>query len=436
MLTITRVSKAMQELLVNQANELAVKTGFMQRERVLSGSSFVVGLMSGWQANPQASLAGLSQAVANAGTPISRQGLAMRLDDKAVAFVYALLKASLEIVVQAMPVGDGLLNRFQSVDLIDSSVISLPRSLAHVWQGSGGFGTNASTAALKLNVRWDVTTGHLKTLDLSAATQHDRHSAAYQQLPPSGSLQIADLGYFKLEDFEAFAQHGVYWLSRYKSGTKVFTLAGQEITLVHWLPQTIGDRLDCDIRLGQSQQLRCRLVAERSPLWVLRQRQERLRETARKNQTTVSATALEMAQWTIYLTNVPLETLAFEEVFVLGRYRWQIELLFKLWKSDLGVDQWASSKPERILVELYTKLIGAIVAHWLLLVACWHNPRRSLRQAIASVRGFAWQFANSLAHPDLLQLALHAFCRALTGCSMDKSQQAPRAFQLVHVDLT
>lgn len=163
----------------------------------------------------------------------------------------------------------------------------------------------------------------------------------------------------------------------------------------------------------------------------MRQRHERLRETARQNQTTVCEQALVMAQWTIYLTNLPPELAATTEIFILGRYRWQIELLFKLWKSDLEVDKWASRQPERILAEIYTKLIGAIVAHWLLLVGCWHNPRRSLRQAIPTLRGLAWQFANSLSDTPLLLHALRAFCRSLSCCSMDKSQQYPRAFQLI-----
>ncbi len=138
-----------------------------------------------------------------------------------------------------------------------------------------------------------------------------------------------------------------------------------------------------------------------------------------------------MAKWTIYVTNVPPKLLATQEVFILGRYRWQIELLFKLWKSDLEVDKWASRKPERILCEIYTKLIGAIVTHWLLLVACWHNPQRSLRQAIPTIRGLAWQFANSLHSRSLLHHAFQSLCRSLSSCRMGKSYSNPRAFQLI-----
>jgi hypothetical protein len=431
MLTIARVSKAMQETLIEKANQLAIDTGFKERDRKLTGSSFVVGLMSGWQANPQSSLAGLSQAVGNAGTPISRQGLDQRLDAKAVVFLEEMLKASMEVLVKAMPVEQSLLSRFVGVDLVDSSVITLPNDLRDIWRGSGGYGENASISALKLNVRWDVASGQLKTLDLSDGTQHDRRSAAHHQPVQAGSLVIEDLGYFKLDDLEAIGEQNAYWLSRYKLGTKLYDVDGNELDLSTWLPQQIGETVDCEAQLGKEKRLKCRLVAERVPLWVVQQRHQRIRETARQNQKEASEESLIMAQWTIYVTNVPVELLSTQEVFILGRYRWQIELLFKLWKSDLEVDKWASRKPERILCEIYTKLIGAIVTHWLLLVGCWHNPQRSLRQAMPTIRGLAWQFANSLHSKLLLRHTFLALKRALSSSRIGKSRSQPRAFQLI-----
>lgn len=431
MLSIARVSKAMQETLIDKANRLAIETGFKERDRVLTGSSFVVGLMSGWQADPQSSLSGLSQAVGNAGTPITRQGLDQRFDAKAVVFLKEMLKTSLGVVVTQMPVPQTLLNRFVGVELVDSSVVTLPNELSDIWRGSGGYGENARVAALKLNVRWDVLSGQLKTLDLSDGTQHDRQSASHQQKVKSGSLVIEDLGYFKLDDLETIANQEAYYLSRYKLGTMVYDEDGHELDLSTCLPQQIGDTVDWDVSLGKKKRLSCRLVAERVPLWVVRQRHERLRETARQNQKEVSEESLIMAQWTIYVTNVPIALLTIQEVFILGRYRWQIELLFKMWKSDLEVDKWASRKPERILCEIYTKLIAAIVTHWLLLVGCWHNPQRSLRQAIPTIRGLAWQFANSLHSRVFLRHAFLALQRALSSCRMDKSRSQPRAFQLI-----
>lgn len=431
MTTISRTAKAMQQILLRQADRLGWKTGFVERERNLTGSSFVTGLVSGWQNNPDVSLAGLAQAIGNAGTPITRQALDQRFDASAVELMREMLEASVNMALGSQAVPDSILSRFPAVYLSDSSVVTLPNMLSDVFAGSGGYGENASVSAMKLSVRWNVTNGALETLEITAATVHDRASAAHTGPVEVGSLQIKDLGYFKLADFKALGKQGAYWLTKHKARTKIYGADGEELDLAHWLPQVIGDRIEAEVKVGATERLPCRLIAERVPEQVVEQRHERIRETARQNQRPVSQLKLDMAHWTIYLTNVPRNLLSADEVFVLARYRWQIELLFKLWKSDLGIDRWRTQNPHRILCELYGKLLSAVITHWLLLLGCWHNPRRSLRQAIPTIRGIAWQWANSLYRLDLLEHALHCVRRALSQCRMDRSRADPRHFELI-----
>jgi Transposase DDE domain len=432
--TIPYLAEKMQQVLYTKANELAWETGFMERERILTGSSFVVGLVSAWQSDPDVSLAGLSQAIGNAGTPISRQGVDERFSAAAVRFMRAMVSESLKVVMSGVAVSAGIVARFSTVELVDSSVITLPNELSDQWRGSGGYGDRASVSALKLSVRWEMRQGQLTQLDLSDSIVHDRTVPAHYAPVDAGSLQLRDLGYFKLDDLESIGQQGAYWLIRYKIGVHLVDLDGQTIELASWLPRHIGQVLDTPVQVGQYKRLCARLVAERVPHAVVVQRHRRIRELARQKQLTPSPRALELAHWTIYLTNVPPSLLAPCEVFAVGRYRWQIELLFKLWKSDLHIDQWRSSNPYRILCELYAKLIAAIVTHWLLLMSCWHNPRRSLRQAMPTIHALAWQWANSLTNLALLTHVLLAIQRALSHCHMDRSKSRPRSFQLM--DLT
>jgi IS4 transposase len=62
-----------------------------------------------------------------------------------------------------------------------------------------------------------------------------------------------------------------------------------------------------------------------------------------------------LAAWNVVITNIPEELLSLDEAFVLTRVRWQIELLFKLWKSHGRVDEWRTTNPERILCEVYSE---------------------------------------------------------------------------------
>ncbi len=55
-----------------------------------------------------------------------------------------------------------------------------------------------------------------------------------------------------------------------------------------------------------------------------------------------------------------------EHVASLYRVRWQIELVFKLCKSFCGLDYIASLRSERILTELYARLMGLVLTYFLI----------------------------------------------------------------------
>jgi len=43
--------------------------------------------------------------------------------------------------------------------------------------------------------------------------------------------------------------------------------------------------------------------------------------------------------------------------------RWQLELLFKLWKQHAGCDESVSRKPYRGAAEVFAKLIAVVLQH-------------------------------------------------------------------------
>ena len=114
---------------------------------------------------------------------------------------------------------------------------------------------------------------------------------------------------------------------------------------------------------GKTQTPSCRLVCLRVSASVAKDRRRRFRQQARKKGRTVSPRHLALCDWTLLITNVPEKWLPLHMVRALYTLRWQIELLFKQFKSILRVHHSNTGNEHRLRCELYGKLIAAVWVH-------------------------------------------------------------------------
>jgi Transposase DDE domain len=141
---------------------------------------------------------------------------------------------------------------------------------------------------------------------------------------------------------------------------------------------------------------------------------------------------LRLADWTLLLTDVPSKQLRFEEALVLLRERWQMELLYKLWKSEGLIDEWRMGNPWRVLCELYAKLIALLLQHWLIVLFAWHDPQRSLVKLAQVVRDTAWLLIDALVGHRSVCSALELIGRRMcSGCQMNPRGKRPNSAQLL-----
>jgi hypothetical protein len=439
--TFHSVTRNLQSLFTGTANLLARKAGFTQRQSKMTGSVFAQTLVFGWLHNPQATLEELSQVAASLGVPISSQGLDQRFGPQAAAFLERLLQDAVLRVVHSDPAAIPLLQRFSGVFVLDSTLVNLPRALAHRWPGIGGDGgprarrrraEPARVAALKAQVSLNLLDGSLRGPFLSAATVADQKGVVQQAPLPPGALRLADLGFFSLEKLQQLQQQKVWFVSRVQVGTHWLDGEGRVWTPAAFLARQHAGVVDAPIQLGAEQRVPCRLLAWRVPAAVAAKRRRQWRQEARWRGLRVHPDREILADWTFYVTNVPKELLSPEEAWVLYRCRWQIELLFKLWKSCGRVDESRSAEPWRVLCEVYAKLLGMIVQHWLLLVGCWSRPERSLIKASATVRQHALSLALTLEHGHLVLALLRLLKNCLShGCRINRQQRDPPTHQLL-----
>jgi hypothetical protein len=430
MTTIPHLTTTLQTLFGPTADAEAKKARFVQRQSKLTGCKFTQTVVFGQLEDGQATLEDLTSTALALGVEITPQGLDQRFTQSASELLKGVLDRGIEEVIASDPVAIPLLQRFTRVCLVDSSTIALPEALATVWTGCGNQ-TDQADAALKIHLRLDVLTGALAGPVITSGRTHDRSSAVCAAPLPPGALRLADLGYFSLEALQTMTHQGVYWLSRIQANTAVFDTTGQRRTLSQWLSEQ-AETVDMAVTVGARERVPCRLVAQRVPDAVAEERRRRMRDDGQRRGQPVSAERLRLAGWTMYITNVPSSLLSVAEAMVLGRVRWQIELLIKLWKSHGHIDESRSAKPWHILCDVYAKLLAMLVQHWIVLVSCWRYVDRSLSKAAKviqkHVRDLEIHFADESDLTDALTMLVHCLSK---GCRINKSKRDPRTFQLL-----
>ncbi len=181
-----------------------------------------------------------------------------------------------------------------------------------------------------------------------------------------------------------------------------------------------------------AQRLRCRLIAFRVPDTVADQRADRVRAEAKdRPHTQLQPETLDLCQWTILITNLEPSRATVSDICCLLRLRWQIELLFKLWKDELSLDDWRSQQPYRILTEVYAKLLLALLQHWLFVLSCWELPNLSFVKASRLLRKHAFHILMALPRLKSLVGCLQSILPTLKRCLIQKRKARPAAFQLL-----
>jgi Transposase DDE domain len=430
--TVAQVSAALTAVLTTAAESAAWATGLVRRSSRLTGPRFVQALVFGWLRQPAATWSDLACTAAQVGAPVSPQALYQRVGEPAARCLQRVLGAAAHAVVRADPVAVPLLARFAAVYVQDSTTIALPDGLAAAWAGCGGRTPQGTAAALKLQVRWELRRGTLSGPELHPGRASDHVGTLVDEPGPPGSLHLNDLGYFAVERLRAWSAAQVYWLTRLKGGTRVVDATGQDCTRPAYLRAQGLTPLDCAVQVGTDAPLAARLLAVRVPPAVAAERRRKLRAEARREGETPNATRLAWADWTLLLTNVPAALLSVAEALVLVRVRWQIELLFKLWKAQRRLAQWHSTQPWHVLCELYAKLLGLVVQHWLLLVGCWQWPERSLVRAARALRDQLGILLGALRGAWPLAQAVQEVVVGLSTCRRTACRQRPQTYQLVH----
>jgi hypothetical protein len=432
---VRTVAAVVQQVLGPKAESVCATTRVIQRRRKFTAATLLRTIVMTSLKKPLAHPRDYVKIAARLGVVVSEAAIVKRFSPRLVSFLRATLeKATQKVIAVNTAKISGLLANFTSVRIGDATTIALPDEFADEFSGCGGT-ERAGLAALKVQVLWDFLTGSLLRMLIEPGSSSDARSPIAHEATPAGSLSLFDLGYFCFERFRRIMNSGAYWISRLQMGVKVFDTEGQELSLVELLRQSAAARrtlIDMPVLLGKECRLSCRLIALRIPQEMVARRRQKANEKAKKHGRTPSADYLEMQGWTIYVTNCQPEQLTWQAVVVLYRTRWQIELLFKLWKSHSGLAMYRpkASAHERLAL-IYAKLIAVLVQHWILLSTTYHIFNRSLRKAADTIREWVADLINVLDDQEGLVDYLERLRPLLDQCRVNNRTKNPSVYQLL-----
>jgi hypothetical protein len=428
---------ALKRLFGPLAEEAAHESQVIVRQRKFTAWSLAQTFVLGLLHNPRASDEELAQIAAQCGAPVTPQAIDQRQTEALAKFLESLFRRAIPNVIGSKRVLAQLLERFTDVIVLDSSTISLPDGQAELFAGCGGsYGSGA--AAMKLQTELSLRTGALSHVEIEPGRSTDNATSRQQVHRAKGTLRITDLGYFTIAVFAAMAVRGEYFLSRLQFGTGVLLPDGTSVDILKWLATQSGPFVDCSILLGLQDRLACRLIAWRLPPEQANRRRQKLREEhKRKWGKEPTKERLAWCDWTILVTNVAEELLTPKEAAVLYRARWQVELLFKRWKSQGRVAQLDGSTEVRQMIRVWGRLLAVVVQHWLMVGTAWGNPAASAVKACEAIRLFVGRLLGGLSRSlEELLCTLGDLAQVVSKTCKRNRRRKPGTFELLNnVDL-
>jgi Transposase DDE domain len=373
-------AKELRRHLSNPALEqLAKQTGFVQRASKYGAQDLVA--LCVWMSRNIAStsLTKLcSQLEASNGVLMSPEGLNQRFNVGAVRFLQRLLALLMKSEISSSStIFSEYIEYFQRIRILDSTIFQIPDSLMDHYPGAGGSG---HTAGVKIQLEYDLHSGQFLNLQVGPGKENDKTfgTSCLDTLRP-GDLCIRDLGYFSLEDLDQMDQRGVFYVSRLKLNNKIYKKNPKpeyfrdgaikkqteyiQLDLEDIMNQMQpGETLEiANAYIGRYKKLPARVLLYRLTEGQVKKRRKDQAYKEKKKGITYSERSKRLTEINTYITNIPWEFVPKERIHDLYSLRWQVEILFKTWKSFFRIDQCKEVKQERMECHLYGQLIAILL---------------------------------------------------------------------------
>jgi hypothetical protein len=364
---IKNVQKAMFSIFNAEIlDQLAKATGFIKRSGGdITAFSFMYIVSFGFLGNGAIALTYLVAGLrTHFNVNVTPQALSKRINSaSSVKFLKAILKKLIEVQlnIRLKSCFSETFSMFNGIYLQDSSQVTLNEYLSEDFRGQGG---GASKSALKLDFIYDIANFLVYGMKITSATTNDQtHSKEILKYIKRGGLLIRDLGYFTISVLKAIQDQAAYYISRLSISTHIYLNQKDEEPLdvpkfLEKLRNEGKSLSNIPVYVGKKERLKTRLVAEKVPAHVSKQRRDRFKKDRKKSP---SPYYIEWSGFSIFITNIPETMFSGKIILAIYKIRWQIELVFKNFKTNVEIDILKGTNKNRIESLVYGKLITITV---------------------------------------------------------------------------
>lgn len=300
------------------------------------------------------------------GIQMKKQSLDERFTEKAVAFLKAVLASVMGCQLK-MKASDETLSIFNRVRVKDSTRFALPGLFSKKYKGHGGATANSSSM-ISIQYEYDMLSGDAMDLRLTSGTENDQGDSKDKTHDiRENDLFIRDLGYATLTLMSLIISKGAYFLNRLNLQITAYyqDRPDEKLDFAKCLKKMKKHNLPYlayEVLLGKKAKIPCRLVVYRADQATYDKRIKTAQKQAKSKGYQITKEFKAKAWLTLYVTNASPEQIPTNKIKDVYGLRWQIELTFKVWKSQARIHQVKNMKIERFECEVIAKLIW-LMAH-------------------------------------------------------------------------
>ncbi len=362
----------------------AKETGFCQRNRKISPKHFLEMLLCKVFSAKQQSLTDHAiDLQLTRDIEIKKQSLHEKFNQHAVAFIKSLISSQLSKRI-ALP--STYLKIFPAIYIQDSTRFGLPDSFSKDYPGFGGRGAKAGA---KIDFVYDLKTHQMHHYLVKAMTENDSVNSKNNDWITEGSLILRDLGYYSHQGLHEIINKKAFFISKVKPKTALFETTGERLDLTALLKKMKRYGITCmekEIRIGSENSLIARAIVSVVPNEIRERRKQAVLSKAKSHQYTVQKQYHVWENINVFITNIKSDSLSPDQIMMLYRLRWQVELVFKTWKSHRSIDQYKTMKKDRMECYVYADLLLLIIQGK---IFAWLNQKMISKRIYLSLHKFS-----------------------------------------------